>query len=71
MQTRDFTKAMAWAQALQEHHLSRLFALLLTDQPRQGPGGAIRACGLGDTASVSDRFEQEFGIAVPAVQSTR
>lgn len=47
--------------ALQEHRLSKLFAVL-TDQPRQGLGPAIRACGLGETANVSELFEQEFSI---------
>ena len=51
-------------QALQEHRLSKLFAVL-TDQPCQGPGPATCACGLGETASVSDLFEQEFGIDMP------
>lgn len=50
--------------ALQEHRLSKLFAVL-TDQPRRGLGQAIRACGLGETAHVSDLFEQEFGIDMP------
>ncbi len=47
--------------ALQEHRLNKLF-VTLTDQPRQGLGRAIRACGLGQTAGVLTLFEQEFGI---------
>lgn len=50
--------------ALQEHRLSKLFGVL-TDQPRQGLATAIRACGLGETANVSDLFEREFGIDMP------
>jgi len=51
-------------QALQEHRLNKLF-VALTDQPRQGLGRAIRACGLADTTGVLGLFEQEFGIAMP------
>lgn len=60
----DHIRGVTPFQALQEHRLSKLFAVL-TDQPRQGLGRAIRACGLGETASVSDLFEQEFGIDMP------
>lgn len=51
-------------QALQEHRLNQLFAVL-TDQPRQGLGRALRACGLGEASGVSTLFEQEFGIDMP------
>lgn len=50
--------------ALQEHRLNKLF-VALTDQPRQGLGKAIRACGLGQTAGVVALFEEEFGIDMP------
>jgi methylphosphotriester-DNA--protein-cysteine methyltransferase len=50
--------------ALQEHRLNKLFSAL-TDQPRQGLGRAIRACGLGGTSGVLALFEQEFGIDMP------
>jgi methylphosphotriester-DNA--protein-cysteine methyltransferase len=50
--------------ALQEHRLNKLF-VALTDQPRQGLGQAIRACGLAETTGVLALFEQEFGIAMP------
>ncbi|MCS5700964.1 hypothetical protein NZK32_18135 [Cyanobium sp. FGCU-52] len=50
--------------ALQEHRLNKLFATL-TDQPRQGLGRAIRACGLGQTEGVLALFEREFGIDMP------
>jgi len=52
------------ALALREHRLNRLFQSL-SDQPRQGLGGAIRACGLGQTRGVVQLFEQEFGIDMP------
>ena len=51
-------------QALQEHRLNQLF-VALTDQPRQGLGRAIHACGLGKTPGVSALFEREFGIDIP------
>ena len=51
-------------QALQEHRLNKLF-VALTDQPRQGLGRAIRACGLAETTGVLALFEQEFGIDMP------
>jgi methylphosphotriester-DNA--protein-cysteine methyltransferase len=51
-------------QALQEHRLNKLF-VALTDQPRQGLGSAIRACGLGQTVGVVALFEREFGIDMP------
>jgi transcriptional regulator GlxA family with amidase domain len=38
-------RGISLAQALQEHRLNKLFAVL-TDQPRQGLGHAIAACGL-------------------------
>ena len=49
------------SQALQEHRLNKLFAAL-TDQPRQGLGHAIEACGLSKTKGVVALFEQAFGI---------
>lgn len=52
------------ALALREHRLNRLFQSL-SDQPRQGLSGAIRACGLGCTRGVVQLFEQEFGIDMP------
>jgi len=51
-------------QALQEYRLNKLF-VTLTDQPRQGLGRAIRACGLAETTGVLALFEQEFGIDMP------
>ncbi len=60
----DRIRGLTPFQALQEHRLNQLFAVL-TDQPRQGLGLAIRACGLGETTDVSDLFEQEFGIDMP------
>ena len=51
-------------QALQEYRLNKLF-VALTDQPRQGLGRAIRACGLAETTGVLALFEQEFGIDMP------
>ncbi|MFM7169403.1 MAG: hypothetical protein ACKOYH_00910 [Cyanobium sp.] len=51
-------------QALQDHRLNQLFAVL-TDQPRQGLDRAICSCGLGETTGVSDLFEREFGIDMP------
>ena len=51
-------------QALQEHRLNKLF-FALTEQPRQGLGRAIRACGLAETTGVLALFEQEFGIDMP------
>lgn len=60
----DQIRGMTPAQALQEHRLNKLFAAL-TEQPRQGLGRAIRACGLGQTAGVVSLFEQTFGIDMP------
>jgi len=60
----DQIRGMTPAQALQEHRLNRLFAAL-TDQPRQGLGRAIQACGLGQTTGVVPLFEQTFGIDMP------
>lgn len=60
----DQIRGMTPAEALLEHRLNRLFASL-TDQPRQGLGEAIRACGLGHTAQVVPLFEQTFGIDMP------
>ncbi len=60
----DRIRGMTTAQALQDHRLNQLF-LSLTDQPRQGLGSAIRACGLGQTAGVPTLFEQTFGIPMP------
>jgi methylphosphotriester-DNA--protein-cysteine methyltransferase len=51
-------------QVLQHHRLNKLF-VALTDQPCQGLGRAIRACGLAETPGVLALFEQEFGIAMP------
>lgn len=60
----DRVRGMTPAQALQEHRLNRLF-VALTDQPRQGLGQAIQACGLSRTAGVVALFEQTFGIDMP------
>jgi len=60
----DQVRGMTPAQALQEHRLNQLFASL-TDQPRQGLGHAIEACGLGQTNGVVPLFEQTFGIEMP------
>ena len=60
----DQVRGMTPAQALQEHRLNQLF-VALTDQPRQGLGHAIRACGLGQTSGVVTLFEQTFGIEMP------
>lgn len=60
----DQIRGMTPAQALQGHRLNRLFATL-TDEPRQGLGHAIQACGLAQTAGVLPLFEQTFGIAMP------
>jgi len=60
----DHIRGVTPFQALQEHRLNQLFAVL-TDQPRQGLGRAIRACGLGEATGVSALFEQEFGIDMP------
>jgi len=60
----DRIKSVTPLQALQDHRLNKLF-VALTDQPRQGLGRAIRACGLAETPGVLALFEQEFGIAMP------
>lgn len=60
----DRIRGMTPAEALQEHRLNRLFTSL-SDQPRQGLGPAIRACGLGQTNGVIALFEQTFGIDMP------
>ena len=60
----DLVRGMTPAQALLEHRLNRLFAAL-TDQPRQGLGRAIQACGLSSTTGVVALFEQTFGIEMP------
>jgi transcriptional regulator GlxA family with amidase domain len=60
----DQVRGMTPAQALQEHRLNKLFTVL-TDQPRQGLGRAIRSCGLGQTSGVVALFEQTFGIDMP------
>jgi len=60
----DRIRGMTPAEALQEHRLNRLFTAL-SDQPRQGLGPAIQACGLGQTAGVVALFEQTFGIDMP------
>lgn len=57
-------RGMTTAEALQAHRLNKLFQTL-TDQPRQGLGQAIHACGLGQTSGVLHLFEQTFGIAMP------
>ena len=60
----DRIKSVTPLQALQDLRLNKLF-VALTDQPRQGLGRAIRACGLAQTPGVLELFEQEFGIAMP------
>lgn len=60
----DRIRGMTPAEALQEHRLNRLFTSL-SDQPRQGLGLAIRACGLGQTEGVVALFEHTFGIDMP------
>lgn len=60
----DQVRGMTPAQALQDHRLNQLFSAL-TDQPRQGLGHAIQACGLGQTTGVVALFEQTFGIEMP------
>ena len=60
----DRIRSVTPLQALQEHRLNKLF-VALTDQPRQGLGRAIRACGLAETTGVLALFEHEFGIAMP------
>jgi methylphosphotriester-DNA--protein-cysteine methyltransferase len=60
----DEVRGMTPAQALLEHRLNKLFTAL-TNQPRQGLGRAIRACGLEQTSGVVSLFEQTFGIDMP------
>ena len=60
----DHIRGVTPGQALQDHRLNKLF-VTLTDQPRQGLGRAIRACGLAQTTGVLALFEQEFGIEMP------
>jgi methylphosphotriester-DNA--protein-cysteine methyltransferase len=60
----DLIRGMTPAEALLDHRLNQLFATL-SDQPRQGLGRAIRACGLGGTMHVVARFETAFGIEMP------
>lgn len=60
----DRIRGVTPIQALQEHRLNQLFAVL-TDQPHRGVGRAIHACGLAETQGVPDLFEQEFGIDLP------
>lgn len=60
----DQIRGMTPALALREHRLNQLFQAL-SDQPRQGLGRAIQACGLGQTQGVVALFEQEFGIDMP------
>ena len=60
----DQVRGMTPAQALLEHRLNKLFNAL-TEQPKQGLGAAIRACGLGETRHVVALFEQTFGIEMP------
>ena len=57
----DHIRGMTPAEALLDHRLNHLFSTL-SDQPRQGLGLAIRACGLGQTMNVIKRFETAFGI---------
>lgn len=60
----DQIRGMTPAEALLDHRLNQLFSSL-TQQPRQGLGKAIRACGLGKTVNVVTRFEDTFGIDMP------
>ena len=62
-------RGISLSQALQEHRLNKLFAAL-TDQPRQGLGHAIEACGLSKTKGVVALFEQAFGIEMPLFMLT-
>jgi methylphosphotriester-DNA--protein-cysteine methyltransferase len=65
----DQIRGMTPALALREHRLNQLFQRL-SDQPRQGLGCAIQACGLGQTQGVVALFEQEFGIEMPLFMLT-
>ena len=60
----DQVCGMTPAEALLDHRLNKLF-VALTNQPRQGLGVAIRACGLGHTRNVVSLFESAFGIEMP------
>ena len=60
----DKVRGMTPAQALLDLRLNQLFSTL-TQEPRQGLGRAVRACGLGPTPGVLALFEQTFGIAMP------
>ena len=60
----DRIKKVSPVQVLLEHRLNKLFQSL-TNQPCQGLGRAIRACGLAETTGVLALFEQEFGIDMP------
>lgn len=62
-------RGISLSQALQEHRLNKLFAAL-TDQPRQGLGQAIAACGLSQTNGVVALFEVTFGIEMPLFMRT-
>lgn len=67
----SFMKArgVSLSQALQELRLNKLFAAL-TDQPRQGLGHAIEACGLSQTKGVVALFEHAFEIEMPLFMLT-
>lgn len=60
----DQVRGMTPAQALLDLRLNQLFTTL-TQEPRQGLGRAVQACGLGPTPGVLTLFEQAFGIAMP------
>lgn len=62
-------RGISLSQALQELRLNKLFAAL-TDQPRQGLGHAIEACGLSQTKGVVALFEHAFGIEMPLFMLT-
>ena len=62
-------RGISLSQALQELRLNKLFAAL-TDQPRQGLGYAIAACGLSQTTGVVTLFEEAFGIEMPMFMLT-
>ena len=62
-------RGISLSQALQEFRLNKLFAAL-TDQPRQGLGHAIEACGLSQTKGVVAQFEHAFGIEMPVFMLT-
>lgn len=60
----DQVRGMTPAQALLDFRLNQLFQSL-SQEPRQGLGRAVRACGLGTTTGVLNLFEQAFGIDMP------